>query len=155
VQAAAAVNTIPRATSLFVSELMLVRLPEAMSESATDPIRALFICHFNRKRSATAERVFGKDPSLEVLSAGTSEDALVQVNARMLEWADVVFVMDDEQCRALAQMFPGHPAVGRLICLNISDDYHFLDPELVSLLQERTSPHLEKLRTGGDAARSR
>ena len=126
-----------------------------MGESATDPIRALFICHFNRKRSATAERVFAKDPSLDVLSAGTSEDALVRVNERMLEWADLVFVMDEEQCQALAQMFPGHPAIGRLICLNISDDYHFLDPELVSLLQERTNPHLEKLRTDGALRRSR
>ena len=47
-----------------------------MGVSANEPIRTLFICHFNRKRSATAERVFGKDPTLEVLSAGTSEDAL-------------------------------------------------------------------------------
>ena len=125
-----------------------------MGESAADPIRALFICHYNRKRSATAERVFAKDPTLDVLSAGTSEDALVRVNERMLEWADLVFVMDDEQCRALAQMFPGHPAIARLICLHISDDYHFLDPELVSLLQERTNPHLERLRTGAEARRS-
>ena len=126
-----------------------------MSESAPDPIRTLFICHFNRKRSATAERVFAKDPSLDVLSAGTSEEALVQVNQRMLEWADIVFVMDDDQCQALARMFPGHPAVERVVCLNIMDVYHFLDPELVSLLQERTNPHLEKLRAGGDEARSR
>jgi predicted protein tyrosine phosphatase len=119
-----------------------------MGVSANEPIRTLFICHFNRKRSATAERVFVKDPALEVLSAGTSEDALVQVNERMLEWADVVFVMDDEQCRELPRMFPGHPALDKIICLNISDDYHFLDPELVTMLEERTLPHLEKLKTG-------
>lgn len=120
-----------------------------MGVPANEPIRTLFICHYNRKRSATAERVFGKDPALDVLSAGTSEEALVQVNQRMLEWADVVFVMDDEQCRELARMFPGHPAVGRVICLNISDNYHFLDPELVAMLEERTLPHLEKLRVRG------
>ena len=68
-----------------------------MGDSTTPPIRALFICHYNRKRSATAERVFGKDPALEVLSAGTSDEAMVQVNQRMLEWADIVFVMDGEQ----------------------------------------------------------
>ena len=119
-----------------------------MGVSANEPIRTLFICHFNRKRSATAERVFVKDPALEVLSAGTSEDALVQVNERMLEWADVVFVMDDEQCRELPRMFPDHPALDKIICLNISDDYHFLDPELVTMLEERTLPHLEKLKTG-------
>jgi predicted protein tyrosine phosphatase len=117
-----------------------------MGAPSKDPLRALFICHFNRKRSATAERVFTKDPTLEVLSAGTSDDALVQVNARMLEWADIVFVMDGDQVRDLQRMFPGHPAVDRLVCLEIDDVYHFLDPELVALLQERTTPHLERLR---------
>ena len=117
-----------------------------MGASSKDPLRALFICHFNRKRSATAERVFGKDPTLEVLSAGTSEDALVRVNQRMLEWADIVFVMDGDQVRDLQQMFPGHPAVDQLVCLEIRDVYHFLDPQLVTLLQERTQPHFERLR---------
>jgi len=118
-----------------------------MGAPVKDPLRVLFICHFNRKRSATAERVFTKDPTLEVLSAGTSEDALVQVNARMLEWADIVFVMDGDQIRDLQRMFPGHAAVDRLVCLEIRDVYHFLDPELVTLLQERTMPHLERLRS--------
>ena len=117
-----------------------------MGAASKDPIRTLFICHFNRKRSATAERIFAKDPTLEVLSAGTSEDALVRVNQRMLEWADIVFVMDGDQIRDLQQMFPGHEAVARVVCLDIADVYHFLDPELVALLQERSRPHLEPLR---------
>src|SRR5688572_18343376 len=100
----------------FLRELMLGKITRQMGVTANEPIRTLFICHFNRKRSATAERVFGKDPALEVLSAGTSEDALVQVNQRMLEWADVVFVMDDDQCRELARMFPEHPALAKVIC---------------------------------------
>ena len=128
-----------------------------MAESPSTPIRALFICHYNRKRSATAERVFGKDPSLEVLSAGTSEEAMVRVNQRMLEWADLVFVMDGEQVSALAKMFPDHPKLPEVVCLNIQDNYHFLDPELVAILQERTRPYFEKLRTtpGAGAERSR
>ena len=79
----------------------------------------------------------------------------MQVNQRMLEWADIVFVMDDDPVPGAGQIFPGHPVVERAVCLNIMDVYHFLDPELVSLLQERTNPHLEKLRAGGDEARSR
>jgi len=105
-------------------------------------MRVLFVCHFNRKRSATAERVFGKDPLLDVRSAGTSEDALVRVNRRMLEWAEIVFTMDAGQGRDLARMFPGHAALERIVCLDIPDRYDFLDPELVSLLRERTAPHL-------------
>ena len=126
-----------------------------MGGSAADPIRALFICHYNRKRSATAERVFAKDPTLDVLSAGTSEDALVRVNERMLEWADLVFVMDGEQVQALAQMFPAHPVLPQVVCLDIQDTYHFLDPELVTVLQERTRPHFERLRDAEGAERLR
>ena len=105
-------------------------------------MRLLFVCHYNRKRSATAERVFGKDPAHDVRSAGTSEEALVRVNARMLEWADIVFAMDDEQERELARLFPGHSGLAKVVNLHIRDEYHFLDPELVKLLRERTAPHL-------------
>lgn len=126
-----------------------------MGDPPNAPIRALFICHYNRKRSATAERLFGKDPALEVLSAGTSDEAMVQVNQRMLEWADIVFVMDDEQVQALAHMFPDHPALPQVVCLDIQDTYHFLDPELVAVLQDRTRPYFEKLRAGAGAERLR
>ena len=112
-------------------------------------MRVLFICHQNRKRSATAERVFGKDPAHEVRSAGTGPDALVRVNRRMLDWADIVFTMDDEQRRDLSRMFPGHPALDKLVCLEIRDQYDFLDPELVSLLRERTAAHLTRPKKEG------
>lgn len=109
-------------------------------------MHVLFVCHYNRKRSATAERVFGKDPSLEVKSAGTSEEALVRVNERMLEWADLIFTMDDEQHRELSRMFPDHPALGKIVCLDIRDEYDFLDPKLVALLRERTAAPLARAR---------
>ncbi len=111
-------------------------------------MHVLFVCHYNRKRSATAERVFGKDPSLEVRSAGTSEEALVRVNERMLEWADIIFTMDDEQRLELSRRFPDHPALDKIVCLDIQDEYDFLDPELVALLRERTAAHLARVRNG-------
>jgi predicted protein tyrosine phosphatase len=105
-------------------------------------MRVLFVCHYNRKRSATAERIFDKDPAHDVRSAGTSEDALVRINLHMLDWADVVFTMDDDQLRQMSRMFPGHPGLKKVVCLDIADKYDFLDPELVSLLRTRTAPHL-------------
>lgn len=93
-------------------------------------------------RSPTAERIFSKRPDLEVRSAGTAADALVRVNEQMLDWADVIFIMDDLQRRSLRRRFPAHPAVERLVCLEIPDDFTFLQPELVALLERRTSPHL-------------
>ena len=104
--------------------------------------RVLFICRVNRHRSATAERIFCKRADLDVRSAGTSEDALVRVSQRMLEWADLIFTMDGLQRQALERMFPSHPALDRLICLDIPDDFTFLDPVLVKLLEERVNEHL-------------
>ena len=105
--------------------------------------RILFVCHYNRRRSATAERVFAKRPDLDVRSAGTSADALARVNHHMLAWADVIFVMDEEQRAALERMFPADPALERIICLEIPDEYRFLDVELVRLLEERVARHLD------------
>jgi predicted protein tyrosine phosphatase len=119
-----------------------------MGAAGRDPVRTLFVCRYNQRRSATAERVFAKDPSLDVRSAGTSDEAMVRINERMLEWADIIFVMDDGQLRAVTRMFPGHPGLDRMVCLDIEDRYHFLDPELVSLLMERTRPHLDRVKGG-------
>jgi predicted protein tyrosine phosphatase len=111
-----------------------------MSEPA--PCRVLFLCRYNRMRSPTAERIFSKRKDLDVRSAGTSPDALARVNARMLDWADVIFIMDNHQRHSLQKRFKDHPALGRLICLDIPDEFEFLQPELVDLLQMRVTPHL-------------
>jgi predicted protein tyrosine phosphatase len=111
-----------------------------MTERA--PCRVLFVCRQNRMRSPTAERVFSKHPDLDVRSAGTNPDALARVNERMLDWADLIFIMDDYQRQALQRQFPEHPALERLICLEIADEFTFLQPELVELLMTRVTPHL-------------
>ena len=104
--------------------------------------RVLFICRLNRHRSATAERIFSKRPDLDVRSAGTADDALVRVNARMLEWADLIFTMDEAQRTSLERAFPAHPTLQRLVCLGIPDEFTFLDPTLVRLLEEKVTEAL-------------
>jgi predicted protein tyrosine phosphatase len=110
------------------------------------PTRVLFLCRHNRMRSATAERIFSRRPDLDVRSAGTATDALARVNAHMLEWADLIFIMDDAQRLALERQFGGHAALERLICLEIPDDYTFMQQELVDLLHHRTEAHLSSRR---------
>jgi predicted protein tyrosine phosphatase len=110
----------------------------------TTPLRLLFVCRQNRKRSATAERLFSKRADLDVRSAGTAPDALVRVNTNMLDWANVIFIMDDDQRRWLESTFIDHPALSKVVCLDIPDTFTFLQPELVQLLQERVPPHLER-----------
>ena len=106
------------------------------------PKRVLFVCRLNRHRSATAERIFCKRNDLDVRSAGTEEDSLVRVNERMLNWAEKILVMDAIQVEALRRMFPTHPALDRIVCLDIPDEFVFLQPELIELLQEKVPRHL-------------
>ena len=113
-----------------------------MSGPIREPVRVLFVCRLNRHRSATAERIFCKDASLDVRSAGTSADASVCVNARMLNWADVVFVMELEHVRFLRDQFPDSPALRRVVCLDIPDNYEYMEPGLVSLLKVKVSGFL-------------
>ena len=104
--------------------------------------RVLFVCRQNRKRSATAERLFCKREDLDVRSAGTAADALVRVNLHMLEWADVIFIMDADQRRWLETAFKDHPALAKVVCLDIPDHFEFLQPELIALLETRVPGHL-------------
>ena len=108
------------------------------------PRRILFLCRHNRMRSPTAERVFRKRVDLDVRSAGTAADALARVNDNMLDWAEDIFIMDEQQRRSLRRRFSGHPALDRLICLDIPDEFTFLQPELIELLENRITPHLPR-----------
>ena len=74
--------------------------------------------------------------------AGGVADLEFLVQYWMLEWADLIFVMDDHQREALERMFPDDPALARIVCLQIADEYPFLDGELVRLLEERVGRYL-------------
>lgn len=107
-------------------------------------MRALFICSRNRLRSPTAETVFAQWPGIETDSAGLAPDADVPLDAEQLDWADVIFVMERSHQRRLSQRFKQHLRGKRVVCLEIADDYTFMQPELVVLLEKRVGPHLRK-----------
>ena|SRR5580704_109330 len=102
----------------------------------------LFICGRNQARSPTAEQVFADYAGIEVASAGTSRGADVPVTAELLEWADIVFVMENNQRAKLAAQFRSALRNAKVVCLGIPDEYGFMDPELVSLLKSKVTPHL-------------
>lgn len=102
----------------------------------------LFICSQNRLRSPTAEQVFSTYPGLAVSSAGLNHDAENPLTAELVEWADVVFVMESVHRKKLQTRFLAALNGKRVICLGIKDEYEFLDPELVRLLERKVTPHL-------------
>jgi predicted protein tyrosine phosphatase len=102
----------------------------------------LFVCGRNRARSPTAEQVFADYPGVEAASAGTSRDADTPVMAELLEWADIVFVMESSHRAKLSTQFRASLRHTKVICLDIPDRYGFMEPGLVSLLRTKVTPHL-------------
>jgi predicted protein tyrosine phosphatase len=103
--------------------------------------RVLFICSQNKLRSPTAELVFATRTDLEVDSAGTNQDAENPLTGELVAWAEVIFVMEKTHRAKLSKRFKRH-LKARVICLDIPDDYAFMDPDLVTLLHARAGPHL-------------
>jgi predicted protein tyrosine phosphatase len=103
--------------------------------------RVLFVCSQNRLRSPTAEQVFATWPGLEVDSAGANHDAENPLTGELVAWAEVIFVMEKAHRAKLSKRFK-RQLKARVICLDIPDDYAFMDPDLIVLLKARVGPHL-------------
>lgn len=110
-----------------------------MVRYAEDVKRVLFVCSQNKLRSPTAEQVFASWPGIEVCSAGLNHDAEDALTSEMVRDADLIFVMEKAHRNRLSKRFKADLGQARVICLDISDDYEFMDPELVKLLRARAA----------------
>jgi predicted protein tyrosine phosphatase len=104
--------------------------------------RLLFICSANKLRSPTAEQVFSEYPDIEATSAGLNHDAADPLTPEHLEDVDIVFVMERMHRNKLSKKFKPHLKSARVICLNIPDEFEYMQPELITLLKARVTPHL-------------
>ena len=105
-------------------------------------LKVLFLCSRNRWRSLTAEKVFDDLDGISARSAGTEPNARIRVTAGHLSWAELIFVMEKKHLRRLQDKFPEAIADKKIICLHIPDEYEFMQPELVDLLQASVTPYL-------------
>lgn len=104
--------------------------------------RILFVCGRNRARSPTAEAVFASHDGIEAASAGTSKDSDTPLSDELIEWADIIFVMEQSHRAKLAAGFRAALKGKRVVCLDIPDDYAFMDAELVRMLKAKVTRHL-------------
>jgi protein-tyrosine phosphatase len=103
----------------------------------------LFVCRHNQMRSRTAEAVYAAGGLHNVQSAGIARSAKVKLTADLVQWADMIFVMEEEQEEYIRENFPDAIGHREIIILDIGDHYYFMEPALVDLLKERIDPHLE------------
>ena len=102
----------------------------------------LFVCSQNRLRSPTAEQVFTGRPGIECSSAGTNHDADNPLTPELIEWAEIIFVMEQTHRNKLTSKFRRYLSNKRVIVLNIPDEYEYMSPELVQLLESKVTPLL-------------
>jgi predicted protein tyrosine phosphatase len=103
-------------------------------------MKLLFICTANMQRSPTAEEIF-KD-KYETKSAGVSSSARVVLTKAALNWADIVFVMEDWQRKTIADLFPNEYLKKRIIVLDIPDIYNYMDQKLIVLLKNKVPKYI-------------
>ena len=105
-------------------------------------IKLLFVCTANIDRSPTGEDIFKGQSGFDVKSAGTDKDyATVPISKELIEWADIIFCMEDHHRKKVVKMCP--EATGKVVVLDIPDYYYRGDPELVKLIKTRVTTYLE------------
>lgn len=102
----------------------------------------LFICSKNQWRSPTAEKLFKNHPDHQARSAGTSVKSRKKINQKLIAWADVVFVMERRHKQLLKQRFPSVVSERLVIVLEIEDNFHYGDGELIGILKEKLKDYL-------------
>jgi len=97
--------------------------------------KLLFVCSENRLRSPTAEAVFSGHERVEAIGAGTNKDAATPVSGDLIEWADVILVMEKSHKNKITKKYKELLKGKRLIVLDIPDEYDYMDEELIKILK--------------------
>jgi predicted protein tyrosine phosphatase len=103
----------------------------------------LFVCSRNQWRSPTAAALFKSSQLYVAKSAGTSDKARIKLTANLINWADQIFVMEKRHAAIIRQNYSDLVVDRSIDILNISDDYQYMDPELIEVLESRLAEYLD------------
>ena len=109
---------------------------EAELSKSDEKINVLFICSRNQWRSPTAEQLWRKHPKVAARSAGTSPNARHKVSLEDVRWAKVILVMEEKHKSRLMAEFTRLIENKPIYVLDIPDEYKFMDPELIEMLEQ-------------------
>ena len=105
-------------------------------------MKILFLCSQNKRRSLTAEKYFDGYNGHQVRSAGTENNSRIKVTEGIIGWADMIFCMEKKHLRRIKDRYGSALAGKKVICLNIPDEYGFMDEKLIALLNSSVSKYL-------------
>ncbi len=104
--------------------------------------RILFVCSENRLRSPTAEAVFSRYEGIEAIGAGTNPNAATPVSAELIDWADVILVMEESHRIRLEKKFARQLRDKKIGVLGLPDIYDYMEPVLVQLLKDKVPSYV-------------
>lgn len=107
-----------------------------------EQINVLFVCSRNQWRSPTAERMFKGHPVIIARSAGTSLSARHRISHVDIAWADVIMVMEDKHRQRIVSEYTRMVEHTPIHVLDIPDEYKYMDPELIEILEQTIEPLL-------------
>ena len=99
----------------------------------------LFICSENKLRSPTAEAVFSEYENITAIGAGTNKDAETPLSGDLIEWADIILVMEKSHRNKVAKKYRELLKNKRLVVLDIPDNYDYMQVELINMLKSKVS----------------
>jgi predicted protein tyrosine phosphatase len=102
----------------------------------------LFVCSRNKWRSRTAETIFKNNQKHDIRSAGTSAEARIKLNDKLIHWADLIFAMEKRHKQLLQEKFSQAITGKKIVVLDIQDNYHYMDEELIEMLKASVGPYL-------------
>lgn len=105
-------------------------------------MNVLFVCSKNKWRSRTAETIFKNIGTHIVKSAGTDEGARIKLAEKHLEWADIIFVMENKHRDIIRKKFNSSFDKNKIIVLDIDDEYQYMDEELILSIKTSVTPYL-------------
>lgn len=104
--------------------------------------RLLFVCSQNRLRSPTAEAIFSQWPGVEAMSAGLNNDATTPLSTDLIEWAQIIVVMEKTHKNKITRKYANFLKGKRVVVLDIPDEYEYMQPELIQLLKVKVQRYV-------------
>ena len=101
----------------------------------------LFVCTLNLQRSPTAESLFENHEKFEAKSAGTDTFAVKPISKQVIEWANIIFCMENIHKNFIIENFP-EAKNKEIINLNIPDIYYRGDSKLIKVLKDKLKEYL-------------
>ena len=75
-------------------------------------------------------------------SAGTETNSRIKVTAGLLGWADIIFCMEKKHARRVKDKYYDIIVDKKIVCLNIPDDYEYMDESLIEILEASVDEYL-------------